>query len=68
MRKLKIQEFVIPAKFPKSTPGIKPLLRLQGEWLRKLGFMPGQYVIVENREDKLVISKVREQAAKPMDQ
>ena len=65
MRKLKIHEFVIPAKFPKNTPEIRPVLRLQGKWLKKLGFIPGQFVLVEYCNDKHIIRKAREDVAKP---
>ena len=57
MRKLKIQEFIIPARIPFTMPKVKPVLRLQGNWLHELGFNPGDYVIITHRQGRLVIEK-----------
>ena len=61
MRKLKVQELIIPAKFPNSMPRTKPYLKLQGNWLGKLGFAPGDYVNILPKDGKLIIEKADNQ-------
>ena len=57
MRKLKIQEFIIPAKTPFASPKVKPVLKLQGNWLHELGFNPGEYVNIIPGQGRLIIEK-----------
>ena len=57
MRKIKIQEFIIPARTPFAMPKVKPVLKLQGNWLHDLGFNPGDYVNIIPREGRLIIEK-----------
>ena len=57
MRKLKIQEFIVPARNSFTTPKVKPVLKLQGNWLHELGFNPGDYVNITPGQGRLIIEK-----------
>lgn len=53
MRKLKVQSVIVPSQrwMPMK---IKPLLKLQGDWLREYGFEPGMKVQISNPEKGIV--------------
>ena len=53
-RKLKIH-----AKFQTRTYNniTVPSIKLEGKWLEKLGFQKGQIVIVEQKKNRLIISR-----------
>ncbi|MFW5687511.1 MAG: SymE family type I addiction module toxin [Bacteroidota bacterium] len=57
MRKIKIQEFVIPARYPNNKLKVKPVLKLQGDWLQELGFSPGDYVNIVASGGRLIIER-----------
>jgi len=38
-----------------------PCIRLQGKWLKKLGYKPGQTIILREKEAKLIIEKVSQE-------
>ncbi|NMB35609.1 MAG: type I toxin-antitoxin system SymE family toxin [Firmicutes bacterium] len=40
-----------------------PSIRLQGKWLEKLGYQPGQAITVREDGDRLVIEKSSEEKA-----
>lgn len=51
-RKLKVYEM------PGSSLRVIPSIRLQGKWLEKLGYQPGQEIIIREEGCKLVIEKI----------
>jgi len=53
-RKLKVYQ--MPGDVPKNIPCI----RLQGRWLEKLGYRPGQAIVVREEETRLIIEKAKE--------
>jgi hypothetical protein len=53
-RKLKVYEM------PGSTSRKIPCIRLQGKWLKKLGYKPGQAIVVREEETRLIIEKFTE--------
>ncbi len=53
-RKLKVYE--MPGDVPKNIPCI----RLQGRWLEKLGYRPGQAIVVREEETRLIIEKAKD--------
>ena len=55
MRKLKVQPFIIPARYPNYKARIKPVIKLQGNWLQELGFLAGDYVEIVPAYGKIII-------------
>lgn len=53
-RKLKVYQ--MPGDVPRSIPCI----RLQGRWLEKLGYRPGQTIMVREEASRLIIEKAKE--------
>ncbi len=53
-RKLKVYQ--VPGDAPKNIPCI----RLQGRWLEKLGYRPGQAIVVREEKACLVIEKAKD--------
>ncbi|TSJ42256.1 type I toxin-antitoxin system SymE family toxin [Fluviicola chungangensis] len=54
-RKIKIQPRFIMRKYDKT---IVPEILLKGKWLSEMGFLPGQEVKIELKENKLVITRL----------
>ncbi|MDP2387881.1 MAG: SymE family type I addiction module toxin [Bacteroidota bacterium] len=52
-RKLKIHSKFRPRRWDNTTI---PEIRLEGKWLDELGFKQGQIVIIEQEQNKLIIT------------
>jgi len=57
-RKLKVYQA------PGDAPADLPCIRLQGRWLEKLGYHPGQNIVVREEKSRLIIERAEEDKEK----
>lgn len=54
-RNLKISSLITKPKWKKAE--LKPKLILQGDWMQKAGFQPGENINIEVHTNKLIITR-----------
>lgn len=54
-RRMKVQQFITPGKLYRKMT-VFSYLKLQGAWLTRAGFLPGDVVTVEVKDQKITIT------------